>query len=224
MSLETLALGAISGLRPATSQAAVVALVKSPDPRRTLLFFILAGFTTSTAIGLVLVLALHGARVSLGGSTFTAVADLVLGAAAIGLAFAYRAGRVSAPRRRTRGAPADGGSGRLARTLRNPSVTTAAVAGIATHLPGLIYLVALNAIAADDPKAASAAVAVVVYNALWFALPLAALALAILRPGRALEYLERATLVGRRHEQGIVFATLALLGGYLAVKGAIRLF
>ena len=44
MSLEVLVLGLISGLRPATSQAAVVALLKTPDPRRTLLFFMVAGF------------------------------------------------------------------------------------------------------------------------------------------------------------------------------------
>ena len=80
MSLEVLALGVISGLRPATSQAAVVALLRTPDPRRTLLFFVVAGFTMSMAIGLLCVLAFHGARVNLGGSTFTAVFDLVAGA------------------------------------------------------------------------------------------------------------------------------------------------
>ena len=47
-----------------------------------------------------------------------------------------------------------------------------------------------------------------VYNALWFAVPFAALALAILRPGRGPEYLERATSWGRQHEQGLVVVTL----------------
>jgi hypothetical protein len=62
------------------------------------------------------------------------------------------------------------------------------------------------------------------YNALWFAIPLAALALATMRPGRAPDYLERVTSWARSHEQGIVFATFALLGAYLTVKGAVQLF
>ena len=224
MSLETLVLGVISGLRPATSQAAVVALLKTPDPRRTLLFFTVAGFTASTAIGLLLVLAFHGARVGLGGSTFTAVFYLVAGVMALAFAVGYRRGLVSVPRRERRAAPSTGAAARLARTLRSPSVATAALAGVATHIPGLVYLVALNGIAADDPGPASAAVQVAIYNALWFAIPLAALTLATMRPGRAPDYLDRGTSWARSHEQGLVFATFALLGAYLTVKGAVQLF
>ena len=52
MSLQVLALGVISGLRPATSQAAVVALLRTPDPRRALLFFVVAGFAVEHGWGL----------------------------------------------------------------------------------------------------------------------------------------------------------------------------
>jgi hypothetical protein len=224
MSIEALVLGLISGLRPATSQAAVIALLKTPDPRRTLLFFLVAGFLWSMAVGLVLVLALHGARVSLGGSTFTALVDLVAGVAALAFAIGYRRGRLSMPRRERRVRSANGAGTRLAQRLRNPSVLEAAVAGVATHIPGLIYVVALNAIAAGEPGTVSAAVQVAIYNALWFMVPIAALALAILRPGRAPEYLEQATRWGRQHEQILVFVTLTLLGIYLTVKGLVRLF
>jgi hypothetical protein len=224
MSLETLALGLISSLRPATSQAAVIALLRTPDPHRTLLSFLLAGFTTSMAFGLVIVLALHGARVNLGGSTFTALFNLVAGVAALAFAVGYRKGRVSMPRRERHAKASGGTPGRVARRLRNPSVATAAAAGVATHVPGLIYLVALNGIAAGDPGPVSATIQVATYNALWFAVPMAALALAILRPGQAPLYLERATGWGRRHEQGLVVVTLALLGGYLTIKGAVQLF
>ena len=223
MSLEVLALGVISGLRPATSQAAVVALVKTREPRRRLLFFVVAGLTTSMAFGLLCVLAFHGARVDLGGSTFTAVFDLVAGVAALAFAVGYRQGRVSLRRREPRGARANGSTARIARRLRDPSVGTAALAGVATHIPGLIYLVALNAIAAGDPGPAAATAEVAIYNALWFAIPIATLALAILRPGRAPGYLDRATDWGRAHEQGLVFATFALLGAFLTVKGVARL-
>ena len=223
MSPEVLALGVISGLRPATSQAAVVALLKTRDPRRTLLFFLIAGFTVSTAFGLLCVLAFHGGRVDLGNSTFTTVFDLVAGIAALAFAVGYRQGRVSVRRREPRTARTDGSARRLARRLSNPSAATAAVAGVATHIPGLIYLVALNAIAADAPPPTRAAFEVAVYNALWFAVPFAALALAILRPGRAADYLDRVTGWGLAHEQGLVFATFAVLGAYLTIKGVVRL-
>jgi hypothetical protein len=81
----------------------------------------------------------------------------------------------------------------------------------------------LNAIAADSPPPARAAAEVAIYNVLWFTIPIAALALAILRPGRAPDYLDRATRWGRAHEQGLVFATFLLLGAYLTIKGAVRL-
>lgn len=224
MSLEILVLGVISGLRPATSQAAVLALLRTPDPRRRLLFFLAAGFAVSVAIGLLLVLVLHGGRVNLVGSTFTAAIDLIAGVASLALAFGYRRGRISVPRRERRAAPSTGASARFSQLLRNPSVAAAAAAGVATHFPGLVYLVALNAIDAEQPAPGSAAVQVTIYNALWFAVPLAALALAILRPSRAPDYLKRAIGWGRQHEQRIVFATMGLLGVYLTIKGAVRLF
>lgn len=224
MSLEVLALGVISGLRPATSQAAVVALLKTPDPRRTLLFFLVAGFTMSMAFGLLCVLAFNGARVDLGGSTFTAVFDLVAGVAALAFAVGYRQGRVNVRRRERRTSRTSGSTARFAQRLRDPSVATAAVAGAATHIPGLIYLVALNAIADGGPPVGRAAVAVAIYNALWFAVPIAGLALAVLRPGSAPGYLDRATRWGLAHEQGLVFATFAVLGVYLTIKGMVRLF
>jgi hypothetical protein len=227
LSLETFALGVVSGLRPATSQAAVIALLKTPDPRRRLVFFIAAGFSTSVLFGLVMVLAFHGARVELGGSTFSGLFDLLAGVTALAFAVGFRQGRVSMPRRGRRGPRTGAPTGTTARVterLRDPSVLTAALAGVLTHIPGLIYLVAVNAIAAGDPGPVRAAVEVAIYNALWFAVPLAALALAILRPGRAPEYLERATAWGRSHEEVLLVATLALLGVYLILKGAITLF
>jgi hypothetical protein len=223
MTLQVIALGLISCFRPATSQAAVVALLRTSDPRRRLLFFVVAGFTVSMAIGLLCVLAFHGARVNLGGSTFTAVFDLVAGVAALAFALGFREGRVSVPRREPRGDGRTRAPSRLAQRLRDPSVATAAAAGVVTHIPGLIYLVALNGIAAGSPPAPTAVVEVGLYNLLWFGVPLAALALAVLRPGRAAGYLDRATGWGRQHEQSVVTTTFVLLGVYLTIKGVVLL-
>ena len=99
------------------------------------------------------------------------------------------------------------------------------MAGVATHIPGLIYVVALNAIAADEPARSSAAVQVAIYNALWFARPA--------RRPRARDPAARAggRVPRARHALGPPAraeprrsVTFALLGVYLTIKGAVQLF
>ena len=115
---------------------------------------------------MIVVAAFHGADLVIGGSTFTAVLDVAFGAAALGFAAGLQRGWVEPPHRRDSGA-----SSRMSRHLRNPSARVSAAAGVGTHLPGLIYLVALNAIASDRPALIDAGVQVAVYNVLWFLRP-----------------------------------------------------
>ena len=107
--------------------------------------------------------------------------------------------------------------------MRNPSPRHVVAAGIGTHLPGLVYLAALNAIASGRPGPVDAALQVAIYDALWFLIPLASLALAVVRPGAARAYLDAGTAWVRRHEhEALVWGSLAL-GGYLVVKGTVHL-
>ena len=223
MSLEALVLGLFSGLRPGTSLAAVLALLKTPEPQRPLLFFVVAGFASSWTIGLLVVGVFHGANVALGGSTFTAVLDVAFGAAALGFAAGLQQGWVQP--RRPRGATSSekGADSRIARRLRHPSAGVAAAAGVGTHLPGLVYLAALNAIASDRPGLVDAGLRVAIYDALWFVVPLASLALVVARPGAALAYLEDATAWVRRHEHAVLLTGSLVLGGYLVAKGTASL-
>jgi hypothetical protein len=223
MSLEALALGLLSGLRPGTSLAALLVLLKTPEPRRPLLFFTAAGFASSWLIGVLVVAAFHGADVALGGSTFTAVLDVAFGAAALGFAAGLHRGWVQPGRHRNSSSSASGASSRLSRHLRDPSPRVAAAAGVGTHLPGLIYLVALNAIASERPALVDAGLQVAIYNALWFAIPLASLVLVVLRPGTALVYVEAATAWVLRHEHTLLVAGSVVLGVYLVVKGTVSL-
>jgi hypothetical protein len=213
-----------SGLRPGTSLAAVLALLKTSQPQRPLVFFTAAGFAWSWAIGLLVVQVLHGADRAVGGSTLAAVLNLALGAAALGFAAGLQWGWVE-PRRRRRSSspPGTGTASRLSQRLRNPSAGVAAAAGVATHIPGLIYLVALNAIASGHPGLLDAALQVAIYNALRFMVPLAALVLVLVRPGAAVVYLEAATAWVRRHEHGVLVTGSLVLGGYLVVKGTASL-
>ena len=107
--------------------------------------------------------------------------------------------------------------------LRNPSARDVVAAGIGTHLPGLIYLAALNAIASERPAPVDAALQVVIYDALWFLVPLASLVLAVVRPGAARAYLDAATAWVRRHEHAVLVSGSLVIGGYLVVKGTARL-
>jgi Sap, sulfolipid-1-addressing protein len=221
VNLEALVLGLFSGLRPGTSLAAVLVLLKTSQPQRPLFFFTAAGFASSWVIGLLVVGVFHGANVAIGGSTFTAVLDIAFGAAALGFAAGLQQGWVQPRLRRDPSEPAR--SSRIGRRLRNPSSRVAAAAGVGTHLPGLIYLVALNAIESGRPGPIEAGLQVAIYDALWFLIPLASLVLVVVRPGVALAYLEAATAWVRRHEHAVLVTGSLALGGYLLVDGVTSL-
>jgi hypothetical protein len=212
MSLEALALGLLSGLRPATSLAALLVLLKTPEPRRPLVLFISAGFAASWTIGVLVVAAFHGADLATGGSTLTAILDVAFGAAALGFAAGLHRGWVQPPHRREPSSSATGASSRLSRHLSNPSARVTAAAGVGTHLPGLIYLIALNAIASEQPAIVDTGVQVAIYNALWFMVPIASLVLVVLRPGAALVYLQAATAWALRHDHVLLVAGSLALG------------
>ena len=219
MSLEALILGIVSGLRPGTSLAAVLVLLRAPDPRRPLLFFTVAGLASSWVIGMLVVAVFHGADVALGGSTLAATLDLAFGAAALGFAAGLHKGWVQPRTRRRENSSTNDAPSRF-RRMSDASPRVAALAGVGTHLPGLVYLVALNAIASDRPALVDAGLQVAVYDALWFAIPIVSLVLAIVRPGAAPRYLATATAWARRHEHGVLLAGSLALGVYLVAKGA----
>ena len=172
---------------------------------------------------MLVVAAFHGADVAIGGSRFTAILDVAFGAAALGFAAGLHRGWVQPPHRRDP-ARRDGASSRMSRHLRNPSGRVSAAAGVGTHLPGLIYLVALNAIASDRPALiADAGLQVAIYNVLWFLVPIASLVLVVLRPGAALAYLQAATAWALRHDHVLLVAGSLALGIYLVVKGTASL-
>jgi hypothetical protein len=213
MSLEAIALAILSAGRP-TSIAVVYALLGSPEPRRVLVAYVAAGFAWSVAVGALIVTALDGIEVS-GDSTFASIVDLLGGVAALAFAYGYLRGRGEAE--------AATGSTRIGATvpgrLRNPSLGLAAGAGVATHMPGLFYLLGLNAIAAQDPDAVGGIARVVAFNLIWWTVPLLALALAIRRPEQSRAMLARINDWARRHERLLVGTLSILVGLYFTARG-----
>ena len=218
MSLEVWILAAASAVRPSTSTAAVYALLSCERPRPVLAAFIVAGLAFSTAIGILVVLALHGVKLP-GGETRTAIVDIVGGAAMLGFAAGAWSGHVERLRER-RGAA---GPGRIVTALRRPTLKVAAAAGAATHLPGLFYLVALNAISAGEPRVVEAIVQVLIYNAIWFSVPIAAFVVAGRHAAAAHGWITQVNEWVRRHEHVIVVGLFAGVGAYLVVKGVVTL-
>lgn len=214
MSNEALLLALSTVVRP-TTLAALFAILATRGPHRQLLAYVAAGVVFALAVGTLVVLLLAGLVSATSSSVARPILDLVLGGAALGYAGAVWAGW--APRRRER--PPDS-PGWLQRRLASLTPRGAAVAGVLTHLPGLVYLAALNAIAGSTGgHPADGVLQVAVYVAIWFSLPLVALVLYARRPGLPRELLELLSGWSRRHRRVITVLFLGVLGGYLTVSG-----
>lgn len=214
MNLDVLVLALASAPRP-TGIAALYALLSASSPRRVLVAYIAAGFTFSVAVGVLVVAVFHGAGIDYRGTDVYAAIELLGGLAALGFAIAVGAGRRQLPSR-------DSGTreeSTIIRRLRNPTVTTAAAAGVATHLPGLFYVVALNAIIAEGPGLVAGVLPVLLFNAVWFAAAIAAVVIFLLRPGVARRTLARVDNWARRHTRVITVLVFGLAGSYLAIRG-----
>jgi hypothetical protein len=106
---------------------------------------------------------------------------------------------------------------------RRLSVRTAAIAGPLTHLPGIFYLVALNVIVAHNPLLPGGLLAVVVFDVIWFTLPILALALSILRPDAAKDMIQTVQQWTGRHGRAILLTTSITVGAALLIRGLISL-
>ena len=218
MGVDALALAVICALRP-TALASVYALLSSSTPPRPLAAYTSAGLASSAIAGVIVVLILHGVRLQTGSSTVNAVIELAGGAAALGFAAAIATGRI---RGGTRFKHPKGDS-RVAGELRNPTLRAAAVAGVATHLPGLLYLLGLNAIARGDPPVVEGLLAVLVFDAIWLTIPCCALAASIRRPEVVRAAIGRASAWMLNHERAILTLVFSVVGAYFTIRGSLDL-
>jgi hypothetical protein len=215
MIADVIVLALASAARPA-GIAALYALLSAAHPRRVLVAYLVAGATFSVAIGVLVVTIFKGAEIDYGGTDLDSAIELLAGVAALGYALGVGSGRRQPPSRDQGAAHRSAIIGRL----RNPSVTTASVAGVATHLPGLFYLVALNAIVAEDRSLVAGVFQVLLFNGIWFGAAIASVVLFLLRPGAARRGLGRVNVWARRHARGTTALVFAAAGFYLAIKGA----
>jgi hypothetical protein len=218
MSTEAVVLALTAVIRP-TSAAAVFAMLSTPRPQRLLVAYLLAGLAFSLTVGTLVVVLLGGLQSTRASSAVHPLLDLVLGACALGCAASAWIGWIPRSRPRDSAEP----DSWLRRRLADPSPSRAAAAGVLTHLPGLVYLAALNAIAASAGGTASGVLQVVVYNGIWFSLAIVALVLSVYRPTVSREFLERVISWTRQHVRVITVGFFGALGGYLVVVGVLGL-
>jgi hypothetical protein len=109
------------------------------------------------------------------------------------------------------------------RHLQDLSVRSAAVAGVLTHLPGVIYLAALNSITGSTTGIVDGLFQVAVYNVIWFSLPIFALVMAQRKPDLTRDLLDRLRRWMLLYRRRIVVVFLVALGGYLVVTGIVDL-
>ncbi len=204
-------------MRP-TALAAVAALLAAERPRRLLLVYVVAGALVSVAVGLLLVLVFRTAAIRYPQPR--AGIEIALGLLAIlgAMAALREARRPKAPKPLVPGARPSFGA-RMSARLRDPSATTAAAAGILTHLPGLFYLMALNAIIAEQPRPRSAIAQVLVFNAIWFVLPVAALLSAVRSPERTEALVRRGTAWAAENSRRALPVILVGVGVYFIARG-----
>jgi hypothetical protein len=215
--VEIVVLALASTVRP-TSLAAVCALVTQGTRRRLMWAYVIAGLMFTLAFGAIVVGATHGIHVHSGKTK--GIADLAGGLVALGFGVAILTGRIRGDR--PDDAPKAGG--RMRAVLdRRLTVRTAALAGPATHVPGIFYLIALNLIVTHNAAIADKAVALVVYNAVWFVIPLAALGVCIVRPAAAPALLDSVEQWTRTHARGILLLVSFGAGAALVVRGILAL-
>jgi hypothetical protein len=216
MLIELIVLALATAIRPA-SLAALYALLSSTLPRRLMTVYVLAGLAFTITFGVLVIWAFHGISIQAGSSKTKGIAQVAGGILALGFGLFVSSRRVGG--RRASDAPA--APGRWSAMLdRHLTIRSAIVAGPATHIPGVFYLIALNLIVASQRQAAQSLVGVLVYNAVWFALPIAALAICFVKPTAAQAAVSAIQTWTTRHARPIMVGVSLAVGTALVIHGA----
>jgi hypothetical protein len=216
---ELILLALATAVRP-TSLAAIYALLTAGSPRRLLTAYVIAGAAFTITIGLLVIWAFNGINISSGTSQTKSIADI--GGGLIALTF----GVLVLTRRIGGGHPDDAPkapsrwSGLVDRHL---TLRTAALAGPATHIPGVFYLIALNLIVTHQTRAAARLADLLLYNAVWFALPVAGLAICIFKPAAAVAAVGATQTWTRTHARAIVLTVSFAVGAWLLIHGLLTI-
>lgn len=223
MSLEAAVLGLLCAVR-AVPLAAIYTLMTAREPRWLLAAYLAAGLILSLTVGIAVVGWFESTARSVTSTTAGNIIYLVIGVGALSYAAGFWIGRIgNGPKQQPPESSLPKPESFLRRRLRAPSVADAAVAGAITNLPGLFYIAGLVAILETRPGPVNGVLQVVIFNLLRFAVPIAALALVIFRPGATRTVVDAIYTLARRHSRPLIIGVFGTVGIYLSAKGLIGL-
>jgi hypothetical protein len=216
VTIQIILMALASAVRPA-SLVAVYALVREHQPARLMVAYVTAGLAFTATVGAAVIFVSSGIELHAGTDRTKAIAQILAGVLAMGLGVAVLAGRVHVGAV-TNGRPTLGRGERLQH--RKITTRTAALAGPATHIPGLLYLLALDLIVSQEPDVPAGLVEIGIYNAIWFALPIIAMAACIRDPSAGRTFVYEVQTWAATHARTIVLLISFGLGGWLVIAGA----
>jgi len=205
-----------------TLLAATTVMLLLPHPKRLLLGYLLGAYTTSIAVGLVVVYWLGSSgALSTTKHTISPAVDLVLGLLALVIAVVVGTGRMAraSERRKNKHADKPKKTPRWQRRLSEGSARGTFVVGLLLSFPGASYLASLSAIARQDLSSAAivlTVVAVAFVMLLLLELPLISYTVAPESTPRAVEGIKGQL---SRHGARIVVIAASVIGVLLIVRG-----
>jgi hypothetical protein len=216
---EIFLLALASSVRP-TSLAAVYALLGADQPRRLMIAYVASGLVFTVGFGLLVVAVFHGVDINAGTDKTKAIAEIAAGILILGLAVLLATGRIGGPQ--TDDAPDM--SNRWKKALEQRlTLKTALAAGPLTHIPGLFYLAALNVIVAHKTRFVDGMFQLLLFNAIWFLIPIGALAICFVQPDMARQAVGVIADWTKQHTRSIVLVVSFGVGTALVVRGLLTL-
>jgi hypothetical protein len=212
-----------------TLLAAVTVMMLLSNPKKLMLGYLLGAYTTSIALGLLIVFSLHGSASVSTAHTLGPVEDIVVGLVALLVAYALGSGRdarLRERRRRRKEAKEEAAGKRESlpeRMLGRGSARITFVVGVLLTFPGVSYLTALDRMAKLDagvPETVLLVLAFCVIQQLLLELPLLGYTFA---PDWTKDAVARfrAWLGHNGRRAGVILA--ATIGALLVLRGVVTL-
>ncbi|MFN8175762.1 MAG: GAP family protein [Solirubrobacteraceae bacterium] len=229
MNGQLLALALLSAITSPTAIAAVLVILSRPNAVALLSAYVIGSFAASMAVGLGIVELLRDSDAfSPSERAGNPIVHIVAGVVILVVSLWLRSDH-SGPVRRKAAEMRAARKARHADPNRKPSRTSRMLAagttpvlgalGVAMHLPGMLYLVALADISHESLDTAATVGVLALFNLIMLApieLPLVAFAFA---PHRTQDALDRMDAYVRTHETRVLWLGALLAAGYLIVSG-----
>lgn len=231
---QLIPLAVLSAVTSPTAMAAVLVILSRPNPRALMIAYVAGSFVASCAIGIAVVALLKTSHAFSAPHSDTRPAfDICVGviiliseawlSSARSAAVRQRSSEWLAARRRRKAERSAGRPSRSARILDRGSVGLVAALGVAMHLPGLLYLVALGDMAAARLGTVETVLVLIGFNVVMLApieLPLFG---CIFDPEATQRRVKAIDDFIHTHERRGLLIVGALAGGYLVISGVLAL-